>query len=105
VKGLLSAVAIALLAILAVPGSVAAASDRSHEAHLTSAPLAQRAFVSQDGIALRPCLPDLAPTAGDSSAGVVPDLQTPAAAGRPFVLVAAQLREKYRAFRESLTSP
>jgi hypothetical protein len=104
-KGFLAAVAIALLAIAAQPRSAAAAPDRADESQLTAAPDHQPSIAAVDGVPLRPGAPEGAPQAAAAALEPLADLRAPAAAGHPSVLIAARLREKYRPFLESLTSP
>ena len=103
-KGFLAAVAIAFLAVVAHPGAEATP-DLPREFHLAAAPLLPSTIASQPCVPLRPVLPTVAPTAADFGGEGVLELRTPAAAGDRSLLISAQLREKYRRFRESLTSP
>ena len=104
VKGFLAAVAIALLALIAHPGA-GATPERAGESRLAAAPLPQSAIASQPCIPLRPVLPDIVAPTADPGVGVAPEVGNPAAAGGRSLLISAQLWEKYRSFRESLTSP
>ena len=103
-KGFLAADAISFLAVLAHPGSDAT-QDRPGESHLAEAPLLQSTIASQPCVPLRPVLPTVAPMAANSGVERVLELPTPAAAGGRSILISAQVRGKYRRFRESLTSP
>ena len=104
-KGLLAAVAIAFLAVVAHPNAADRTPELPRDSHLTSVPSPAPAISSEHRLPARPGLPDVAPVAVDSGLATLADLRTPAAAGRPSVLIAARLREKYRPFQESLTSP
>lgn len=95
----------AVLGLFAVQGVAAEASQVSGEAQLIAAPLPPPSVASLDSAFLRPGLPDTPRTPVDRGLDVVPDLGSPAAAGRPSVLVSTLILEKYRPFRESLTSP
>ena len=104
-KGFLAAVAIAIVAVVAHPCAAGRTTDHPRDSQLAAAPAPAPAIASEHGDPTRPAVPEITPAATDSGFSPTADLRTPAAAGRPSILIAARLREKYRPFLESLTSP
>lgn len=104
-KGFLAAAAIAFLAVVARPAIPDRIPDLPRDSHLTAAPVPQTSIISHPGLSIRPVPLDSAPMAAETGAAAPLDLRTSAGADGRFLLISAQLREKYRSFRESLTSP
>jgi hypothetical protein len=104
-KGLPAAVAIAFLALAAHPGAPDRNPDLPRESHLAAAPVPQTSIVSHQGVVVRPVPLDATASVAETGEAALLDLRIPAGAEDRFLLISAQLREKYRSFRDSLTSP